>query len=162
MGASLLATLLVVLAVVALAAPRPKGAAPPPAAASKLSPSASRYLAIANAADHSLKVSSDAYKKNELSNLAAAESNLRAEVASESRFDSQLAQIPLPLGDASIVRALIAANQRRGALTARQARSASLPQLRSFDARHQATDAAVEVQVRLLRKALGLPPPSTG
>jgi hypothetical protein len=160
-AASLLAGFLLVMAFIVLAAlPRQKGTPPPPAAP-KLSASAARYLAAANAADHSLEVSNDAYKKNELSNLAAARSDLRAEVATESQFDNQLAQIPFPLSDASIVRALIAANQQRGALTARQARSTSLAQLRSFDARHGATDAAVEVQVRLLRKALGLPPPST-
>jgi hypothetical protein len=160
-AASSLAGLLLVLAVALAALPRQNGGSPAQAAAPKLSPAAKRYLAIANAANHSLEVSNDAYKKNELSNLTAAESDLRAEVATESRFDTQLAQIPFPLSDASIVRALIAANQQRGVLTARQARSASLPQLRSFDARHQAADAGVEVQVRLLRKALGLPPPST-
>jgi hypothetical protein len=82
-------------------------------------------------------------------------------VAVESRFDKQLAEIPFPLSIASIVRALILGNQQRGALTARQARSASLTRLQSFDSRHQATDAAVEVQVKLIRKALHLPPPST-
>jgi hypothetical protein len=163
-GASVLAGLLLVVGVVVLVAlPRQNGTPPAQAAppAPKLSPSAARYLAIANPANHSLEVSNDAYKKDELSNLAAAKSDLRGEVATETKFDTQLAQIPFPLGDASIVRALIAANQQRGALTARQARSTSLAQLRSLDARHQATDAAVEAQVRLLRKALGLPPPST-
>ena len=151
--------MVVVLAVVYAAAPRPGGASP--GAAPKLSPSAARYLAIADAANHKLEVANDGYKKNERDNLAAAESDLRAEVAVESRFDKQLAEIPFPLSIASIVRALILANQQRGALTARQARSASLTRLRSFDSRHQATDAAVEVQVKLIRKALHLPPPST-
>jgi hypothetical protein len=163
-GASVLAGFLLILAVVVLIAlPRQNGTPPAPAApaAAKLSPSAERYLAIANPANHSLEVSNNAYKKDELGNLAAAKSDLRAEVATETLFDTRLAQIPFPLSDASIVRALIAANQQRGALTARQARSASLAQLRSLDARHQATDAAVEGQVRQLRKALGLPPPST-
>jgi hypothetical protein len=161
-AASLLAAVVVVLAVVDTAGPRQSGAsAPPAAAAPKLSPSAASYLAIAGAANHSLEVSNDGYKKNEAGNLAAAESDLRAEVAAESLFDKKLAEIPFPLSIASIVRALILANQQRGALTARQARSASLTQLRSFDSRHQATDAAVEVQVKLIRKALHLPPPST-
>ncbi len=160
-AASLLAAVVVVLAVVYAAAPRPSGASPG-AAAPKLSPSAARYLGIADAANHKLEVANDGYKKNERDNLAAAESDLRAEVAVESRFDKQLAEIPFPLSMASIVRALILANQQRGALAARQARSASLTRLRSFDSRHQATDAAVEVQVKLIRKALHLPPPSTG
>ena len=159
--ASLLAALLVVLAVVYAFVPRQSGASSSPGAASTLSPSAARYLAIATAANHRLEIANDGYKKDELSNLAAAQADLRSEVATETSFDEQLAQIPFPLGIASIVRALILANEQRGTLTARQARSTSLAQLRSFDARHRAKDAAVEVQVRLLRRALHLPPPAT-
>jgi hypothetical protein len=158
--ASVIATALVVLAILALFAPRQKGAPPAPAAQA-LSPAAARYQSIAAAANHRLEIANNGYKKDELTSLAAARADLRSEVATETSFDEQLAQIPFPLSDASIVRALILANQQRGALTARQARSASLAQLRSFDARHGATDAAVEVQVRLLRKALHLPPPTT-
>jgi hypothetical protein len=44
-------------------------------------------------------------------------------------------------------------------LTGEQARSTSLTGLVSFTGRHRAADAAVEVQVRILRRALGLPPP---
>jgi hypothetical protein len=152
MMASLVAAALLVLAF--LLADRQKGSPPAP----KPSASAARYLAIANAADRSLGISNDAYKKNELGDLAAAESDLRAEVATESKFDAQLARIPFPPSVAPRARALIATNQQRGALTARQERSTSLAQLRSFDALHQAADAAVEVQVRLLRQALHLPP----
>ena len=161
--ASVIATVLVVLAILVLFAPRQQGAppAPPAPAAPALSPAAARYQSIASAANHRLEVANDAYKKDELSTLAAARADLRSEVATETSFDEQLAQIPFPLSDSSIVRALILANQQRGALTARQARSTSLAQLRSFDARHEATDAAVEVQVRLLRRALHLPPPTT-
>jgi hypothetical protein len=160
-AASLLAALLVVPAVIYAFAPRQSGASSAPGAASTLSSSAARYLAIATAANHRLEIANDGYKRDELANLAAAKANLRSEVATETSFDEQLAQIPFPLSIASIVRALILSNERRGTLTARQARSTSLAQLRSFDARHRAKDAAVEVQVRLLRKALHLPPPAT-
>jgi hypothetical protein len=159
-AASLLAALLVVLAVVYAFAPRQSGAPSP--GAPTLSPSAARYLAIATAANHRLEIANDGYKKDELTNLAAAKADLRSEVATETSFDERLARIPFPQSVASIARALILANEQRGALTARQARSTSLARLRSFDARHRATDAAVEVQVRLLRKALHLPPPTTG
>jgi hypothetical protein len=163
--ASVIATVLVVLAVLALFAPRPKdstSSAPAAApAAPALSPSAAKYLQTADAANHRLQVANDSYKKDEFTNLAAAKADLRSEVATENLFDQQLAQIPFPLSDASIVRALILANQQRAALTARQARTFSLARLRSFDTRHGATDAAVEVQVRLLRKALHLAPPTT-
>lgn len=160
-AASLLAALLVALAVVYAFAPRQSGASSSPGAAPALSPSAARYLAIATAANRRLEIANDGYKKDELTNLTAAKADLRSEVATETSFDQQLARLPLPRSVASIARALILANEQRGALTARQARSASLAQLRSFDARHRATDAAVEVQVRLLRKALHLPPPTT-
>ena len=160
--ASVIAAGLVVLAILALFAPRPKGSdASPGTATPALSPSAARYLAIAGPANHRLEIANDGYKKDELTNLAAASADLRSEVATETSFDEQLAHIPFPLSVASIARAVILANEQRGALTARQARSTSLAQLRSFDARHRAKDAAVEVQVRLLRKALHLPPPTT-
>ena len=162
MTASAIAAVLVVLAILVLSAPRPKGSDASPAAASPaLSPSAAKYLAIAGAANHRLEIANDGYRKVELTNLAAAKADLRSEVATETSFDEQLAQIPFPPSIASIVRALILANEQRGTLTARQARSTSLAHLRSFDTRHRAKDAAVEVQVRLLRRALHLPPPAT-
>jgi hypothetical protein len=55
---------------------------------------------------------------------------------------------------------MIQVNQARAALAEREARSASLAQLRSFAGRHRAADAAVEFGVRLIRQALGLPSPS--
>jgi hypothetical protein len=60
---------------------------------------------------------------------------------------------------AATARALIQANQRRAVLTGQQASSSSLTSLVSFTARHRAADAAVEAQVRTLRRALDLPPP---
>jgi len=45
-------------------------------------------------------------------------------------------------------------------LTVQQAASTSLTGLASFTARHRAADAAVEAQVRILRRALHLPPPA--
>jgi hypothetical protein len=160
--AALVAAVLVVLAVIDFAAPRPSDTAAPPAAAdTKQTTLANRYLAIADPANHRLDVANNGFTAAERGNLAAAKADLRAEVATETRFDQQLAAIPFPPAIVAIARAMIRANQARGALTARQARSASLVQLRSFDQRHRAADAAVEVQVRLIRKALHLPPPST-
>ena len=46
-------------------------------------------------------------------------------------------------------------------MTGLQAQSTSLTQLRSFSRQHQAADAAVEAEVRLIRPALKLPPPDT-
>jgi hypothetical protein len=163
--ASTLAAVLVLLAVYALAIARRPAAAPSPPAApavdTKLAALAHSYLAIADPANHRLDVANNGFTANERGNIAAAKADLRAEVATESLFDKQLAAIPFPPAIAAIARAMIRANQARGALTARQARSRSLAQLRLFDQRHRAADAAVEAQVRLIRKALKLPPAST-
>jgi hypothetical protein len=44
---------------------------------------------------------------------------------------------------------------------ARQARAKTLARMQALNAQHQAADAAVEAQVKRLRQALHLPPPST-
>jgi len=121
---------------------------------------AGRYLAIALPANHRLDHEVDGFTDHQRSDLAAAEADLRAEAATEHWFDRQLAAIPLPPEIAAMARALIQANQSRAALTDRQARSASLTRLHSFAAQHRAADATVEFGVRLIRKSLGLPPPS--
>ena len=58
-------------------------------------------------------------------------------------------------------RALVRANERRIALTRRQASATSVSGIRALDRRHKAADAAVEAQVRLIRQFLALPPPAT-
>lgn len=122
---------------------------------------AASYLAIARPANQRLDHEVDGYEDNSHRGLAAAETDLRAEAATEHQFDRQLSRIRFPLPIAALAQALIGANQIRIGLTSQQARSSSLAQLRSFDHRHYATDAAVETQVRSIRQALGLPPPKT-
>jgi hypothetical protein len=148
------------------AAPRPTAqSATGPAAsaipATGLRVLAAQYLAIAKPANHRLEISVDGYRAAEHHDLAAAEADLRAQAATEQRFDQQLGRIRFPPRIAAIARALIQANQIRIALTSEQARSVSVRRLQSFDRSHRAADAAVEVQVRAIRKALGLPPPET-
>ena len=101
----------------------------------------------------------DGFTHHERDDLAAAEADLRAEAATEHRFDLLLSKIPFPPQIAATARALIRANQRRAALAGRQARSSSVTGLLSFASRHRAADAAVEAQVRIIRRALGLPTP---
>jgi hypothetical protein len=86
---------------------------------------------------------------------------LRAEAATERRFDQLLDEIRFPARIVPTALALIRANQRRAALTDQQAKSSSVTGLVSFTGRHRAADAAVEAQVRILRRALGLPPPES-
>lgn len=122
---------------------------------------AGRYLAIAEPANHRLDVEVDGYTDAQHDDLAAARSDLRAEVATEHWFDTRLAAIPFPPRIAALSRALIQVNQQRAEMTDLQAQSTTLTQLRSFNRTHQAADAAVETEVRLLRQALKLPPPDT-
>jgi hypothetical protein len=130
--------------------------------AAQLHALAARYLAIAESANERLDHEVDGYEDNSRRNLSAAEADLRAQAATEHEFDRQLSRIPLPLPIAAMAQALIGANQIRIGLTRQQARSSSsLAQVRSFDHRHHAADAAVEAQVRAIRQALGLPPPKT-
>jgi hypothetical protein len=148
---------------------------------------ASEYLAIATPANKQLAADVASYTTSEGNNLAAAEEALSAEVASEQAFDKSLAAqlftpqnratadeliqnatstgTPVPLASAlftpqvtAIANALIQDNQARATLTAEQAQASSLTKMRSFNHRVQVASAAVETEVNLIRKALGLPP----
>jgi hypothetical protein len=122
---------------------------------------AAQYLAIARPANHRLDADNDGYGDSEKDDLAAAKHDLRAELATERRFDQQLLRIKFPPQIALTAQALVRSNRVRMALTTSQARSTSLARLRSFDRRHKAADATLEDEVRVIRKQLGLPPPST-
>lgn len=120
-----------------------------------------QYLAIALPANHQLDKEVDGFGDHARDDLAAAQSDLRAEAATEHHFDQQLARIVFPDRIAAVARQLIVANQRRIELTDYEASSTSLTELRAFGSLHAAADAAVEAYVRRLRRDLGLPPPPT-
>src|SRR5438105_3905981 len=124
-------------------------------------PAAADYLATAEPANRRLDAEVQSYADHEHRNLAAAEAALRAEAVTERRFDQCLLKIPIPPPAAATARALVRANERRAELAVRQAGSPSLVALQSFTRRHQSADAAVEAQVKAIRRALGLPPPKT-
>ncbi len=86
-------------------------------------------------------------------------SALRAEATTERQFDQSLLKIPFPARISATARALVQVNRQRIALTERQAKSSTLAGLLALDSQHKNADAAVEVQVRLIRQELGLPPP---
>src|ERR1700724_2528125 len=117
-------------------------------------PLARRYLAIAVPANHRLEIEANGYARDARRDLAAAESQLRAEAATERWFDQRLSTIAFPPAIAVTARALIQANQRRAELTDRQARSASLTGLWSFTSLHKAADGAGAGQVVIIRRAL--------
>ncbi len=62
---------------------------------------ARRYLAIAVPANHRLDTEVDGYTRDARADLAAAESDLRAEAATERWFDRRLAAIAFPPGIAA-------------------------------------------------------------
>jgi hypothetical protein len=166
-AASLLAGVLVILAVLYAAnfhGWRNVPKAPPDAAAStdaQLAALGRSYLAIANPANQLLNIDVNAYTTNERSNLAAARADLRAEVATATQFDRQLAAIKFPAAVGALARDLIQANQARGQVITRQARAKTLARMRALNAQHAAADAAVEVQVKRIRQALHLPAASS-
>jgi hypothetical protein len=120
---------------------------------------AAAYLAIALPANRRLDKENDSYKDSEHDNFVIAKRDLRGEAATERNFDGKLMKIDFPAEVAEIAWTLVQVNNRRIALTERQSHAATLAKLRSFDRRHKAADAAVEVQVRIIRQDLGLPPP---
>jgi hypothetical protein len=125
------------------------------------SAAAAEYLAAAEPANRRLDAEVESYADHEHRNLAAAAAALRAEAVTERWFDQRLVKIPFPPPAAATARALVQANERRADLAVRQAGSPSLAALQSFAHRHQSADAAVEAQVKAIRRVLGLPPPST-
>ena len=140
----------------------PAGAGPPAmrhdaapvtraAARNQLSAAAAAYLAIAGPANHRLDAETDGFTRHQHDN--------RAEAATERRFDQLLARIRFPPAITATARALARANQRRAQLTEQQAASPATSTLLSYTSRHRAADAAVETQVRIIRRHLRLPPP---
>jgi hypothetical protein len=119
---------------------------------------ASHYMAIANPVSQQLNTDAAAYTANEGHNLAAAEAALTAAAASEHAFDTSLAAMTFPPTVAPIAKALIRAEQARAKLTAVQARSSSLTQLRSLNHQVQVASAAAQTEMTLISKALDSPP----
>lgn len=120
---------------------------------------AAAYMAIAAPANHRLDKEVDSYNDHARDDLAIAETDLREEAATERWFDRRLLKIAFPSAIAATADALVRVNNKRIALTTEQARAMTISELLAFNARHRAADAAVEVQVRIIRRQLGLPPP---
>jgi hypothetical protein len=155
------AGLLLCLCLAAACAPAHDGNSPQHSARPGLRALAAEYMAIARPANRRLDVAVEAYADYAHHNLAAAETALRAEAATERWFDDRLARIKFPPAIAATARALIRVNEVRAAMTDRQARSPSIPALLSLTSDHKAADAQVEAQVKVIRAELGLPPPSS-
>jgi hypothetical protein len=149
----------------------------------------SQYEAIVTPASRQLNADMAAYHASEGRNLATAEAALTAEVATEQALGKSLAAATftpqnratadalitnaasngtnVPLAAVTftpqisvMVDALIQANQARATLTAEQARSSSLAELRSFNHRVQVAGASVQTEMNLIVEALQSRPPA--
>jgi len=122
---------------------------------------ARQYLAVAGPANKALDHEVDAFDDAQHDDLARAVAALHGQVRVERSFDRKLAAIAFPPPADVIAHLLVLANQQRIALILQEAKATSVAGLATFRKRHAAADEAVERQVRLLRKLLGLPPPET-
>ena len=117
----------------------------------------SQYKRIANPVIQQVNADVTDYTASEMRNLTAAEAALRAEVTAENGFDTSLARFPFPPSAAPIAKTLIRDIQAQAKLTAHQARSASLSQMRSSNGRAGVAGAAVRTELGLVSKALQAP-----
>ena len=120
-----------------------------------------QYLAIANAGNEALERDFDALEGPDADDLAAAHADLQDAAATEHRFDRRLDAIAFPPAIEATANALIKVNEDRAALTTRAAATPSIAGLREFEKQLDAANEPVEVQVKLIRRQLGLPPPDT-
>jgi hypothetical protein len=144
------------------------------------------YNGIVNPASKLLAADMAAYKVNEGRHLAAAEAALNSEVATERALDNNLAAVAytsqnyanainlitiafdtgantpgaaiLLTPQATVIaNTAMRDNQALATLTAQQARSTSLTELRSFNTRVAADTTAVQAEMKLIGKTLAAP-----
>jgi hypothetical protein len=144
------------------------------------------FNGIVNPAGKLLAADMAAYRTNEKRHLAAAEADLNSEVATEQALDNRLTAVEytsqnyanainlitiafdtgantpgaatlLTPQATAIANTAVRDNQALAALTAQQARSKTLAQLRSFNTRVAADTATVEAEMKLIGKTLAAP-----
>lgn len=119
---------------------------------------AGQYAAITTPAIQQLNTDVAAYTASERHHLAGAEAALKAEVTLADALGTRLARFPFPPAVAPVAAVLIRAIRVRAKLTAEQARSSSLTELRSFNGRIDVASAAVQTEMKRIRKALAVRP----
>jgi hypothetical protein len=119
---------------------------------------ARQFQAVTTPAVQQLTTDASAYTANEGRHLGLAEAALTAEVTAENALAASLARFPFPSAAAPAARALIEADQVRARLTAAQARSSSLAQLRSFNHRVRVAGAGFQDELKLVVRALNTRP----
>jgi hypothetical protein len=131
------------------------------ATAAPRSQPAARYLAIAQAGNRRLEHDFDALAGADRNDLARARADLRDAAATERLFDRRLLGIAFPPATRAIARHLYRVNELRARLTYAASFAATLADLRSYEPVLDAANGPVELDVRAIRRALGLPPPAT-
>jgi len=154
-------TPVVVVSVVALLVACSSSTSGPSVNAPSVKALGAKYLAIAVPANKKLDHDFDAFTDAAHDDLATATAQLTAVAKVERAFDKDLTALHLPKPYATTAAALIAVNELRATLTERAATSSDLTQLHAFQPQLDAMNARLEVQVKVLRKQLDLPPPAT-
>jgi hypothetical protein len=120
-----------------------------------------RYLVIARAGNRRLDIDFGWLEGRDRNRLAAARADLRDAAATEHLFDRRLLRIAFAPATEKVARLLYRVNQARAQLTTAAAASASFRQLHAYQRRLAAANRPVEQAVRMIRRQLGLPAPST-
>jgi hypothetical protein len=118
---------------------------------------AREYQAMLTPATRQLTLDEGMYTLNETGHLAAAEAALTSARATARALDAGLAGLGFPPAITPLVQALIRADASRTRLLAEQARSSSLTQLRSYDHRVKAANAAVLARMNVVGQAVSAP-----
>ncbi len=117
----------------------------------------SQYKGIANPAIQQINADVALYSANETLSLTSAEAALSAEVTVMNGFDKSLAKFPFPPSVAPKAEALIRAISAQAKLTAEQARSSSLAQMRSFNSQISVASGVVRTDLTLVLSTLEKP-----
>jgi hypothetical protein len=117
-------------------------------------------MAIATPANAVLDKSFDALEDHD-DDLSVSAGLLKTIAATERGFDRDLLALALPDQLGGTAEALVRVNEARAALTTQAMTAPTVASLKSYETRLDAMNEPVEVQVRILRKDLGLPPPDT-
>jgi hypothetical protein len=113
-----------------------------------------QYTSVTNPSVQQLNADVAAYTAAESHNLTAAETAVRAEVATADGLLKGLAGIPFPPFATAEADVTIRAIEARVRLMTQQERSSSLAELRSFNSRIDAAGTAIQADLKLLTKAV--------
>jgi hypothetical protein len=113
-----------------------------------------QYHAMANPVIQQVNADMAAYATSEYRSRTAAEVALKAETTTANGFANSLAQFHFSPMSLPAARTLIRDIHAQTKLTARQAQSATITQMRSFNGQVRAASAAIRAELKVLAKAV--------